>query len=454
MGLYWYGDGHLFAGFFINRILKYYGRSFFDDKNLIHNQLLTTAFLSSVLLLMFSMGYPFKLVATVASICLAAMALRQKSRKPVPFFLALFLPVSFFVEGISYHREISRQIAQRPNYFNAGLLPTSLTSLIEFVNQGKYQAIIPLPFYDIGSENFGVNGTDTIHKTSMILSYHTRLPIMGNYATRTSIWESKNLVQLLAPSFYEKEISQDIRNDEPFLVLYTHESLTKYETALLDLCDSLFTTDRYSLYSISPQRLFSNSAPDEISRFQVIKGQLTAHDGFFMSPEDTGSVVIFNSFEEHHSAYTFRGSGACQGAMRSYNLLQDIDPSMLKEDTTYSLSFWMYNDGENFGQDAMNTSVFIQTEDDSGNAEWIAQINPAGSTVINGSWSLVELDFTLTKRPAKVLVYLKGSSRSKKTFYIDDLLLRQKDVDVYRIDRERDGEIVELFMNNHAIVMP
>jgi hypothetical protein len=133
------------------------------------------------------------------------------------------------------------------------------------------------------------------------------------------------------------------------------------------------------------------------------------------------------------------------------NLLARLSGENFEIGRDYTASFWMYNEGENFGQDAMNSRLYVEAKDEAGKIEWLAMMNPAQSIVINGSWSLVEINFTL-KTKAKILsVFINGYEQWEKTIYIDDFLIREKSTDVYRIITEDHGQITELFKNNQQI---
>jgi len=86
---------------------------------------------------------------------------------------------------------------------------------------------------DIGSENFGKNGSEEIYKLSFLFSYHLGLPMVNSYLTRTSIHESKKIMQILSSGFIEKDIKRDLESDKPFLVIYSHEELNEAEKSFL-----------------------------------------------------------------------------------------------------------------------------------------------------------------------------------------------------------------------------
>ena len=79
------------------------------------------------------------------------------NRKKVLFgyTLLILIPVSLAVEGLAYHSEVSKTITQSPNLFDRFQLDQQFQQDLNTINSKDFQAIIPFPYYYIGSENFG-----------------------------------------------------------------------------------------------------------------------------------------------------------------------------------------------------------------------------------------------------------------------------------------------------------
>lgn len=464
--------------FFFYRLVNWFRKSQSKLTVMVPHQLII-ALCASVVLLLFSFGYPFKwrmeflldklsiiknfrgigrfswvfyYVITVSSICVLYKLYIANGKKLVYAVLCFCVPTTYVIEGIPYHKEVGEQIIKTPNLFDYAQLDSDLKSAVNYLHSEKYQAIIPLPYYHIGSENYGKTATDKIYLTSMLLSYHSGIPLMSNYSTRTSIPESKKLLQLISPTYYSKEIESDLKSDKPFLIIYSNENLSEYETMLLEKGEKLFSTNDYSLYSLSKKSLLKNTSREVIEEFKKIKDELVSRNGFLVMPQDTSAYLHYNSFDDNPQPLSFRGDGAYSGIKKDYNLLLKFDSLALEKDKEYTASFWMYNEGENFGQDVLGAMLFLQIEDPSGKIEWTYNTNPSSSAVINGSWSLVEMDFTIPNNDCLASLYLKGDERSLMRFYLDELLIREKNTTCYKIIQSDGDAIKKLFFNNHQIM--
>lgn len=431
---------------------------------------------ASVILLIFAFGFPFKIfpvlldvlpdiknfratgrfawffyfaisIAGIVIVDNISKLLKNKNRIIISRIFMVVMPMLMIIEGIPYHGETSYYIDQNPNMFRQELLSDDLEEIIQLANNGNYQSILPLPFYYVGSENFTRPINDNSARNSMLVSYHTGLSICGAYLTRTGISESKKIVQLMSPDFYEKEIRFDLASNDPFIIIKSENNLTQYEKTLIDKADLLWKGSSFELYQISPEILFESSAEKEIVSFLNIKDKLYENDGFLVT--DSSTVILFKKFDDKQSDFVFSGKGSFNGYKKESNLIAEFSPGVLQEGKEYIASTWMYN-----GQlDALNFWFrFIFEEYDQSAEHWeIIYTIPEQSEVIDGDWSLVELQFKVINSNNPTCIKTLGKTIDKLEFYLDDLLIREKGVDVFKPVYNEDGSIRELFKNNHRI---
>lgn len=103
----------------------------------------------------------------------------------------------------------------RPGYFteNTGLsLPAPNT----------YQAILPIPFYHVGSEEAGytMETPEEFLTLTMALAAESKLPLMSCKLSRTPEYQSRALIDMLASGVASPEISRRL-NNKPILVVYS-----------------------------------------------------------------------------------------------------------------------------------------------------------------------------------------------------------------------------------------
>ncbi len=362
--------------------------------------------------------------------------------------LAIILLFLYIGEGWSYHRDMAGQYGHYPNTFSSMHLPAYFQDGLRTIDPSQFQAILPLPFYHKGSENFAIEGTEKTHRISMTIAYQTLLPIWGNFATHTSIPESKNSMQTLSPDFYDKAIKSDIHSDKEVVIVYSKEPLNRYEEDILDKGEKFFSNEHFELYRLPVDRIFESSAKSRINDFQQkLKNKEVYRVGDYYS-SDSSALFMHEGFEDMPSVNHIDGRGAYHGELYERKPLYRVPAGTLKKDTTYQLSFWFSNFGKNFGQDITNVKVRLNEVMDNGDRKILIELRPASSMAIDGDWSLVEMEFSLKDSGHAIEVFLRGPWKGKGDYYIDELLLREKGVDVYKV-LQRDDDIINGLMKNN-----
>jgi len=439
-------------------------------KNVAHyfnNRNINIPVIAACILLLFAMGFPFKQFPALIDYFPVFKQFRATGRFAWPFFFAFgvlianilqqfigrkrnfwsyaLIPVLVLIfniaEGLPYHREVSGMISKSKNYFNSGQLTEEYRKAISSIQPENYQAILTLPFYYYGSESYERPRSDQAMKVSMIISYHTGIPNICANLTRTPVYQSKNIVQILSPGFYPKNFVSDFPSEKPFLVVVADDHLTGYEEKILLRSKRLADFEQFSMYEITFDALFQNDAEQYIREFYTKKDKLYESSGFLVS--DNAAFLYFDDFENMASTEPFRGSGGYRGMKKGKNTYCEIVPGNFDPGITYSFSIWM----NNREKDALNLWFRFLVEEWNPKTDlWTTStVFPEQSEVIYGDWSLVEGEFSVQSSESYVYFVSKGKEDSKAELFADDLLIREKHVDVYRLDTN------SLFYNNHKI---
>ena len=443
--------------------------------DLYFNQpILNISLLASLILLLFAFAFPFKIFPSLVDIIPFINQFRATGRFSWVFFYVgsvfsvyviqqvfinlkgnkyqafayLFiayagvLPV---IEGLPYHVETSRKITEIKNLFLKENLDKALKIGLDELDPNEFQALIPLPFYCIGSEAFSRPPQKNIAKLSMLVSVYTKLPILGAYLTRTSIPESKNIIQLMSPAYYHKKLENDIPNEKPFLIVVSRENKTKYEEKILSRSEMIFTSTDFSFYKIEKATLFENSYNAELKKFQDLEYKLKKHQGFLT--DNPSGFLYYEDFESRPREIAFESKGAYSGIKKGKNEFAAFKSNSFEKDKTYIASAWMYNNHP----DALNHWLrFMVMEYDEQQDKWFENTAfPEYSEVINGNWSLIELEFKIRDPKNKVFVVSKGKENSKSDLHLDDLLIYEKGTLIYKV--KRPGSSPVLFKNNQEI---
>ncbi len=438
-------------------------------KNIFENKLINISLIGATIVLLFAFAFPFRQFPNLLEIFPILKQFRATGRFVWPFYFAFTIFAAYYfnklffklyskniivgiifistlfsfslIEGIPYHIKVSKDITKNLNLFNKNL-PINLKEIIKKINQEDYQAIISLPFYYQGSETYSRPRIDDAVKNTLFISYHTSLPNICANLTRTSIYESKKIVQIVTPNYYPKEIINDIKSKKPFLIVKTGNNLTKYEKIILKKSTLIYKNKDLSLLQISPKKLFSDDKNIIIKKYKKQYTNLKRKKNF--STSDSSSFLYYNGFENIKSDTVFRGKGSFTSVKKGKNTLSEFPPNTFLSGKEYDISIWMYNNEP----DALNLWFrFIIEEYDEANNKWFSTIIfPEKSEVINGNWSLIEGVFKVQNSKNKIYIVTKGKENSKANFHADDLLIKQKGVDIYKFENDS-----SLFYNNHRI---
>jgi hypothetical protein len=398
-------------------------------------------------------SWVFYYVSTLVSIYYihrAVLFLTEKKQGFLAALLVLFGPLLYMVEGYSAHAEVAQKLNQHPNYFLEKNCPEVLKDGLEQINVEDYQAILPMPYYYLGSGNFYRPVLGGTTHFSMLTSIYTGIPLATAFIARGDVWESRNLLQLFTAPYYDKKIKSDFPSQKPFLITRSNlmEPLTVYEQEVFDRA-RLISIDKsgYALYALDFKDLFVRENNQVLQTFEEKEKTLYAKGDWLL--EDSMTALFYEDFEAMPSAQAFRGKGAFSAPKNGSGTFVKMPLEAQTVAQTYQIKVWVFN-GE---IDAMS-HLYIMAfgANDGGVWEELGQARPDRSPVINGDWSLVEFSINIPPNKFKNLHldYYCGVA-SKRTVYIDDVLIYSGNGAVYKLVREESNRVEELIYNGHLI---
>ncbi len=369
-----------------------------------------------------------------------------KSKNKLAFLLLLpfvFIPI----ESYLFHNNFSKYFFNNKNIFLEKNLEDDIKIVLNRIKTENYQAILPLPFFHFGSDDFLIEPNNQKTRLySMIFAYHTNKGMLACNTGRTSVKETRQVLQILLPEFYDKSYKNQLKK-EPFLVIHAkNEKLNEREQEILNLSENIIETENILVKKISYENLFKYSVEKPLISYLNVNDSVFLKNGFFVT--DTTASIFYNNFDDLASPITHYGKSSFQGNKKIYNHLAEFKPGILKENETYCVSFWYYNKGN-----SRTHNIFVIEEiDENQQTSWIVLTDPRFSYIVNNYWSLVELEFTVKNNLCTYKIFSIPIKTWQDTFYVDDLLIRPKNVSVFKVlDNKHKGI---LFYNNHFIETP
>ena len=344
---------------------------------------------------------------------------------------AMILSTILLLYFEAYHFSNARNVDLDPirewqssNYFQA-------KSGLDF---DQFQAILPIPYYNIGSDHFWekpYNIGFSLQK-SLILSNETGLPVTAAMLTRTSLSQTINQIQLVRTPYRIPKIFEDYPNDKPLLLAMDktrfeeHKALNPHFENAGEL---LFEDGELQLYKLP---LSSFEERIEAKKNAILKtiqsDSLVAKNNFLVA--DSSMYWVYHSFDESPVEKKYFGEAGLSQALTKPITLYDNSVDPLPTNTPLEFSIWMY-----INEDLVPRSQFVFSEWDAQNHSLLQSRTEDVHRLIqvfdNNGWAMVELDFQRTQPDSRLEFKLQNPLIKQKEIQLDELLIRPAEADIY-----------------------
>jgi hypothetical protein len=117
----------------------------------------------------------------------------------------------------------------------------------------KYQALLPLPFFHIGSENIWLADEAELARIVFDVSEGLQLPTFAVLMSRTSVSQTFKSIALTSELMEYPEILKQLPSDYPFLVIADTSRLSTREAILISHASFICNWDKRQFYELSPK---------------------------------------------------------------------------------------------------------------------------------------------------------------------------------------------------------
>ncbi|MDO7850768.1 hypothetical protein [Hymenobacter convexus] len=285
-----------------------------------------------------------------------------------------------------------------------------------------FQAILPLPYFNIGSDKVDLSGTPNSFYNAEHLAVATGLPLLATYVSRPSVEHMIRHVQLLSSPMLPKPLLDDFPSRKPILLMVANGGgLSPAEERIIKLAHPLNVpfTD-FTLYELAVADLARTDIAAERAKAATLLPTLPQQPGGWYTTTGRGVLVQGYDKEPDHRSHLGTG-GAFYAEPEQFSKLYD-GPLPLPADTgRYEVSVWV-NIKNQYGNGNLQINLF------SADGRQLEHKGADGrvATELDGPWLRVVLPFN---RPADAtrLEVLYDS----RDLLADDLLVRPVDTDVY-----------------------
>ena len=321
----------------------------------------------------------------------------SKKKQYLAYAIAVCLLLFTVYEGTYLHDQVSTH-QQKGNVFTrAGLKKSHLIPYIDKaldqINTEKYAAIVPIPFFHVGSELF-VTPSHTTYRAMLeviAFAYHSNLPLTASYLSRLSVEESKKALQFFAPPMIKKEIAKDYNNKRPLLFFYSKSTPkpSAEELRLLDLGKKIYETDEIALVEVYPQQIWEQNNDKIFSWYQDYKDKYTQSGNLYYYGDNQPIHISFNHLD---NTLGLEGAAFVDDGKEKKYFFDQLQGAKAFKVGSYELSFWM-----EASINRMQSTLILEKINDQG--EMIkeeALLEAKRSFTIDGNWvrwqQIIQLD--------------------------------------------------------------
>ena len=302
------------------------------------------------------------------------------------------------------------------------------------IDYDQYQAILTVPYYSIGSDQFYWEPEGFIIQKSLTLSIQTGLPVTSAAITRSSRSQTLEQMQFVTEPYRHPVLLDTLPSQKPLLMLLDQREYEKekerYEH-LLEGAELIYSKgDRLRLYHL-PLSTFRNRLDERVQQvYETIANDTTltwSGDGWAAGSDNLG--YYYDSMDDRKSLRSYLGNGGYEGLLAQVNTIDIPNLPKQKAEENYELSIWLY-----IADDRRTHANFTLFEYDQ-NDQLIRQHSVQGFQAIDlfdsNGWAMLEMDFKPAASDSHFQLTFSYPRLRKSVVYVDELLVRPKSVDVY-----------------------
>jgi len=324
-----------------------------------------------------------------------------------------------------------KQLKLNPNVAKREVFAASPDHWLNKVDFSQFQALMPIPYYHVGSENIwmDLDGGAVFYRKMHATALHTGLPDMGVNMSRTPISRMVKSVQFAHLSCITPELLDDLPDNRPIALMVNPsrwlESQQPYRH-LLSKATKLYESSEMIVLSLAPDslRTFSREVAEGISKEMDDSTRFDAADGFrsnhpvrFLLHEDFDSLT--------NSKYVFQGRGAYKGVMSDTTWL--LKAHMPQGD--YYTSMWIYVK-EDMGM-THELKIFENDPKDGREVHYYHEgLRFYLRTIVNG-WALFDFHFQVYEPNSNLRIFLHKKD-TKLPFWLDEVMIKDGNLDLYK----------------------
>ncbi len=345
--------------------------------------------------------------------------------KPIPqkVLILLFPLLLGFAEVNAYHER--KLYAHDPNNDIQEFAMVKGNRWLSVLTDKDYQAIIPIPYFHVGSENFYIHPNGYPLRETLTAGILTGIPTTGVFMSRTSLQQTMENLQLVLEPYKSLSVLDKMDLERPFAFWVKDvKAIPQEQRDLLQSATKVWEEGKHAIYEMYPNVLLERLKQKHEQVQAEIEGldlQEQA-DGYLLN-KTAGSYFI-----EEGSELDFKMKTG-----RDFYRKVDLNEKLPGQ---YIVSFWV-----KLNEDlAPRTEVLIHETVNGKPVSFKGHAIGKSVKVIEGAWGLVEMPIEIKEADSAFELTIYMNQFLKPSIRMRGLLIRPATVDVYR---QGDGELMK-----------
>jgi len=335
------------------------------------------------------------------------------TRKILAILALTFLFYDGYLNVKVYAAIMNNRVAELEDKSNS----TPENAWVSLIHADEFQAILPLPYFHVGSENVWVEPKCDILRQSFIVTLKSGLPSMGVMLSRTSLSQTYKSLALVSNPVSSLLLLKELPNNKPLLLMVDNcNNLTSPERNIVQHSSLLWQGPKFGLYKLQVDQLDSIAINGE----RQFKNEMSA---VYAGTADSTQVLYFNGFETNSTESAFHGTGAFSGEIKNWNRILEQKLRNGMPGDTCELLFWV----KGYQTDLMPRSIFefVQKNGEETVDYKYDQFQHFFCS-LDKNWMRIRIPFVLKSANDFVTVAIRNADLKHFQLVVDDVVIRKK----------------------------
>jgi len=286
---------------------------------------------------------------------------------------------------------------------------------VSLIDKNKFQAILPLPYFHVGSENVWLEPKCDILRQSFIVSLKSGLPSMGVMLSRTSLSQTYKSLALVSNPVSPYPIKKDLPNKKPLLLMVDNcNDLSVTEKNLIQHSVLVWKGPKFDFYELPLAQLDTIALQGEKQFNKEMQAVYTRSDS---------TLLFYTGFESNSQAETFDGSGAFSEDITDWKRIAEPILKNGKPGDACEVLFW----AKGYQTDLMARTIFeFNQKTGDQNVDYKYDQFQHYYCSLKDGWMRIRIPFVLKSDHDQVMLSVRNAELKNFKLLVDDVVIRKQ----------------------------